>query len=236
MNQESYIEKIMVGKVHLHGKKDADHPMEREWVSAIVKQEVKGKITVYETKLAGDQQADLKNHGGPEKAIFAYPVTHYPYWQKKLKLTKFPIGAFGENLAVQHMTENDVCIGDVYQVGTAIVQVSQPRQPCWKPARRWKVKDLSLQTQQEGLTGWYLRVLQEGEIEAGDRFQLVERPCPEWTIARCNEIMHHDKHNIELAEKLANCNLLSPSWRKSLYKRIEGKEKDSSSRLIGPNE
>ncbi len=80
--------------------------------------------------------------------------------------------------------------------GQAITQVSQPRQPCWKPARRWKIKDLAIQIQQQGMTGWYFRVLKEGDIQAGDYLQLQERPFPEWTVAKCNDIMHNQKNKI----------------------------------------
>ena len=98
------------------------------------------------------------------------------------------MGAFGENLAVQHLTEDEICIGDVYQVGETIVQVSQPRQPCWKPARRWKIKDLALQLQQKGMTGWYFRVLKEGAIQTGDILLLQERSFPEWTVTNATTL------------------------------------------------
>jgi MOSC domain-containing protein YiiM len=148
------IEQILIGKPQAFGQKDAAHPMDREWESGIVKHAVTGKIWAGKTNLEGDGQADLKHHGGLEKAIFVYPASHYDYWQKTLQKPDFMMGAFGENLAVQHLTEDEICIGDVYQVGEAIVQVSQPRQPCWKPARRWKMKDLALQVQQQGMAGW----------------------------------------------------------------------------------
>src|SRR5690606_3030507 len=128
-------------------------------------------------------------------------------------------------------------IGDTFQVGEAIVQVSQPRQPCWKPARRFKIKELALLIQNSGKTGWYFRVLQEGYVQAGDTSQLLERPCPEWTIAGCNEIMHVDKKNIEAAQKLASCKWLAPNWQATLMKRVEkNEESDLRKRVIGPNE
>ena len=187
------IEQILIGTPQTFGEKEALHPMDREWKSGIVKHSVEGKVWVGKTNLQGDGQADLKHHGGPEKAIFVYPVTHYAYWQKALKYPDFTIGAFGENFAVRNQTESDICIGDIFQIGGVKVQVSQPRQPCWKPARRWKVKDLGLQLQQQGMTGWYLRVLKEGEIQAGDALQLIERPFPQWTVATCNGVMHNTK-------------------------------------------
>lgn len=230
------IDQIRVGKPQTLGRKDAQHPMDREWTTGIVKHAVKGRIWAGKTNLQGDGQGDRKNHGGEEKAIFAYPVFHYVYWQKKLQRKDFTIGAFGENLAVSHMIEADLCIGDVFQIGDSLVQVSQPRRPCWRPARRWKIKDLSIQIQQQGLTGWYFRVLQEGWIQAGNILRLNERPFPQWTVARCNDVMHHRKEDLELASRLASCELLAPSWRRSLNKRVRGEKSDIRSRVIGPNE
>lgn len=236
MNQP-IIDQIMVGKPQTFGQKEATRPMDREWESGIVKLPVSGKVWVSKTKLEGDGQADLKNHGGPEKAIFAYPSSHYEYWKNKLQRPDFNFGAFGENLVVQHLTEEDVCIGDTFSVGEVIVQVSQPRQPCWKPARRWKIKELALLIQQDGYTGWYFRVLNEGYIEVGDKFVLQERPFPEWTIAKCNEIMHVKKDDLDLTARLASCELLASSWRDSLNKRVQGEgNSDISKRLYGPNE
>lgn len=230
------IDRIMVGQPQTYGQIDAKHPMDREWTSGIVKRAVEGKVWAGTTNLAGDGQGDRKNHGGAEKALFAYPVSHYAYWQKKLQRTDFNIGAFGENLAVRNMTEADLCIGDAFCIGEAIVQVSQPRRPCWRPARRWRIKDLSIQIQDLGLTGWYFRVLQEGTIQAGDVLKLQERPLPEWTVAKCNDVMHHQKNGLKLAANLASHELLAPSWRRSLDRRVQGKVSNVHDRVIGPNE
>lgn len=220
----------------VYGQKEARNPMDREWETGIVKRPVGGKIWAGKTNLQGDGQGDRKNHGGPEKAIFVYPITHFPYWQKKLNKTDFTIGAFGENLAVRHITEADLCIGDIFQIGESTVQVSQPRRPCWRPARRWRIKDLAIQIQREGLTGWYFRVLEEGGIQVGDYLKLQERPYPEWTVMKCNDVMYNKKRDLDLAAKLAACESLAPSWRDSLSKRAKGKKSDSRKRVIGPNE
>ncbi|TRM10892.1 MOSC domain-containing protein [Lentibacillus cibarius] len=230
------IEQIMVGKPKTYGDKDAKNPMDREWTTGIVKHTVQGRIWAGETNLEGDGQGDRKNHGGVEKAIFVYPISHYAFWQEKLGRTDFTIGAFGENLAVQHMTEADVCIGDTFQIGDATVQVSQPRRPCWRPARRWRIKDLAIQIQREERTGWYFRVLKEGYIQAGDTLQLQERPYPEWTVATCNDVMYNQKRDRELSAKLAAVELLAPSWRNTLSKRAQGKTSSDKKRVIGPNE
>lgn len=171
----------------------------------------------------GDEQADRRHHGGVDKAVCVYPVEHYAYWRRVLSLADLPHGAFGENLTVAGLVEEAVCIGDVFSLGGggALVQVSQPRQPCWKLARRWRVKDLTSQAEQTGFTGFYFRVIHHGQVSAGDALVLQQRPFPQWTIARCNEIMHHQKRDAESALALAGCPLLSASWKDSLWARAQ---------------
>ena len=161
------ITSIRVGLPQTFGTADAEHPMDRPWTTGIYKQPIEEPVWLGETNLAGDGQGDLKNHGGPEKAVFVYPSEHYGAWQQELKLAAFLPGAFGENFVSQGLTEKAVCIGDTFRIGGAVVQVSQPRQPCWRPARRWRIKDLALRIQKSGRTGWYLRVLQEGYVQSG---------------------------------------------------------------------
>ncbi|WP_062110168.1 MOSC domain-containing protein [Bacillus niameyensis] len=231
------LNKIFVGKPKTVGNKEAKEPMDREWTSGIFKEPIHGPVWVSKTNVAGDGQADLKNHGGPEKAVFAYPSNHYTYWQEKENFTNIVIGGMGENFSIEGIGEADICIGDTYQIGEAIVQVSQPRQPCWKPARRFKIKNLALLIQDTGRTGWYFRVLQEGYVEEGKSFRLLERPYPEWTIAKCNYIMHVDRENIEKSRELANNALLASNWKKTLTKRVEkGESSNVRKRVIGPNE
>lgn len=234
---EPFLKKVFVGLPKTIGEKEAENPMEREWRSGIFKEPVQGPIWLGKTKLTGDGQADLKNHGGLEKAIFAYPVEHYSYWEKELGTHRLVPGGMGENFLMEHRTEEGIAIGDTFQIGEAVVQVSQPRQPCWKPARRFGIKNLALLLQNTGKTGWYFRVLKEGYVEKGHSFTLLERPLPQWTVARCNEIMHVEKQNIEGASELAQCGLLAPNWRKTLNKRVEkGEFSDIRKRVFGPNE
>lgn len=177
----------------------------------------------------GDEQADRRFHGGSEKAVCVYSAEHYPYWNEKLDLPDLPYGAFGENLTVAGLPETNVCIGDRYSLGEAVVQVSQPRQPCWKLARRWQVKDLAAQVERTGFTGFYFRVLHHGTVRPEDKLVLLERPFAEWTIDRCNQIMHHNKTDHENARKLAECPLLSASWKDSLWAWSEKKQAASTS-------
>jgi MOSC domain-containing protein YiiM len=228
---------VFAGLPQTLGEKEASHPMDREWTSAIFKEPVQGPIWVGKTGLTGDGQWDLKHHGGPEKAIFAYSLEHYTYWQKEQGFSELSTGGMGENLVVEHISEDGISIGDTFEIGGAVVQVSQPRQPCWKPARRFKIKNLALLLQNTGRTGWYFRVLKEGFIEKEQTFTLVDRPYPQWTIQKCNQIIHAREPVFEQLEELAQCELLAPGLRATIEKRIEKRETpDIRKRVFGPND
>ena len=190
------------------------------WTTGTFKDPVSGKVALSWEGLNGDGQADLVNHGGVDKAVLVYSDDHAERWRRELFPEGLPPGAFGENFTVQGLTEANVCLGDVFQVGSARVQVSQPRQPCWKQARRYAMNDLVVRIVRTGRTGWYLRVLTEGHVEAGDVMTLLERPHPECTIERANQVMHVAKTNRELSLELAACPALAQSWVTSLRKRF----------------
>lgn len=195
-------------------------PHGQPWTTATFKDPVLGKVALSREGLAGDGHADLVNHGGIDKAVLVYSDEHAERWRRELFPEALPAGAFGENLTVQGLTEATVCVGDVFQVGSARVQVSQPRQPCWKQARRYGMNDLVVRIVRTGRTGWYLRVLTEGHVEAGDVMTLLERPHPEWTVERANQVMHVAKTNRELSLELAACPALAQSWVTSLRNRF----------------
>lgn len=210
---------------------------DREWTTGFFKEPVDGSIRATTTNLEGDGQADLRVHGGPEKAINVYASEHYAYWRELLGIQSFPFGAFGENLTTSGAIETGVCIGDIFEgegPDPVSLQISQPRQPCWKLSRRWNIKDLSAQVERNGKTGWYFRVLCEGTLQAGMPLKLISRPHPEWTIASANEVMHHRKDDCEAAAGLAKCAALSASWKESLSKRAQGTRSDPSLRLNEP--
>lgn len=232
---EPFVYKLFTGKVRTIGNPDAKDPMDREWTTGIFKEPTEDKIWLSKTGLDGDEQGDKKNHGGPEKALFAYPIKHYKMWQKELDV-EIDTGGMGENLAVLEMDEYSVCIGDTYKFGDAVIQVSQPRQPCWRPARRFRVKDLALRIQNTGRTGWYFRVLEEGHVISRIDLELIERPNPEWTIAAANEAMHVHKDNLKMTEELASVEELAPNWKRTLNQRLRGRERDIRRRVYGPNE
>lgn len=232
---EPFVHKIFTGKVKTVGEPDATDPMDRQWETGMFKEATDKQVWLTKTGLIGDEVADKKNHGGPEKALFAYPLKHYTYWKEDLELPTIDMGAMGENLAVLEMDEFSVCVGDTYQLGDAIIQVSQPRQPCWKPARRFRVMDLALRIQNSGRTGWYFRVLKEGNILSRIDMELIDRPYPQWTIAACNEVMHMYKDDLRLADELASCTLLAENWKRTLTNRLRGRESRLEKRVYGPN-
>ena len=189
---------------------------EEPWTTGIFKTTVCGPVWLGKLNLAGDAQADLSVHGGIHKAVNVYPSEHYSYWRQDLHLPDMPYGAFGENFTTYGLLEDEVCIGDMFGIGDAVVQVSQPRQPCWKLERRWGVKDLVMRIKETGRTGWYFRVLKEGYIEAGIDLTLRELPFPQWPVAMANAIMLNRKIDTESALKLAQCPALSPRWQETL--------------------
>ncbi len=204
----------------------------KPWTSGFLKESVAGPVWLGAANLAGDGQADQEHHGGPHKAVCVYSNQHYPYWRQQLGIPNLTGGDFGENFTIDGLSECDVCIGDIWSVGEAVVQISQPRQPCWKLARRWDVKDLALQVQQTGYTGWYFRVLTAGLVHSGLSLELQQRYWPQWTVAAANHVMHHDQHNLIRAEELACVTALSPSWQTTLGKRRQtGQPTDDAARL-----
>lgn len=190
------------------------------WESGIVKSPVEGEVPFDRLNIAGDGQADPTVHGGVDKAVHAYAAAHYELWRSELDLPELPFGAFGENLTIAGLDETTVCLGDVWQAGSVLLEVSQPRRPCWKLARRWNLRLLPKLVVQTGRTGWYLRVIQPGTAGAGLPLVLVERPVPAWTIDRANRVMHGGQADRQQLRELAAVPQLAASWKQSLEKRI----------------
>lgn len=203
--------------------------------SAIAKVPAHGAVEVGELGLSGDEQGDLRVHGGPDKAIHHYPRDHYPAWQAELG--SHPLlqagGAFGENLSSVGLTEADVCLGDRFDLGTAQVEVSQLRQPCWKLSDRFAVPDMARRVQNSGRTGWYYRVLVAGQLAAGDRLVLRERPYPQWPLARIAEVLYRRGVEPALLEEVLRLPLV-PSWRLLFERRLaNGRIENWDKRLHG---
>jgi MOSC domain-containing protein YiiM len=193
--------------------------LDRTVKSAIRKRPVVGSRELTRFGLAGDEQADTVNHGGADKAVCAYPREHYPYWSRRLGRS-LDAAAFGENLTVSGLNEDQARIGDVYALGSAIVQVSQPRQPCYKLAALYQQPKLALWVQESGYTGFYFRVVRPGAIEQGAELILAARPHPELTVTEANRVMHRDKHDLAAIERLLVPEL-AEGWRRNLRKRLD---------------
>ena len=191
-----------------------DH--EAVWVSGIDKRRVDGPVELGLTNLAGDGQADLKHHGGPHRAVLLYSAAHYDEWPEVLGVPRFEFGAFGENFTVSGFSEETSCIGDILQIGEVVVQVSQPRGPCWKLGRKHHLPLLPVEVERRGWTGWYVRVLQTGTVEPGQQITLVERLHPQWTITETHRIMRERRTVREEALTLAACPELSSDWQRML--------------------
>src|SRR6185312_16458692 len=185
------------------------------WFSAIFKSPVEGPVALDRRNLAGDAQADLRVHGGPHKAVMAYSAEHYPKWREELGLgeEQFPFGAFGENMSITAMDEESVCIGDVHQIGTARLQVSHPRSPCWKLARKWEMPDLPKRLVANKRSGWYYRVLQEGVLQNGDDVVLVEHPHPDWPVRRVTDIAYNIARGPGELLAMEQLEVLASEWK-----------------------
>ncbi|MEN0105560.1 MAG: MOSC domain-containing protein [Pseudomonas sp.] len=203
--------------------------------SGIHKQAQSGELTVTTLGLLGDEQGDLRVHGGIEKAIHHYPRDHYQAWADELGAHPLlgQAGAFGENFSTAGWTEADVCLGDRVRAGTALLEVSQGRLPCWKLNDYFAVKDMALRVQNSGRTGWYYRVLEEGVVSAGASLQVVERPYAQWPLTRLSSVFF-DK--VVAHQVLHECLALPlvPSWRRTLERRLaKGEVEDWAPRLKG---
>jgi MOSC domain-containing protein YiiM len=187
------------------------------WVTAFHKMATASPVFLALENLDGDQQADLTVHGGPDKAVCVYSVDHYPVWRKETGIEECGPGWFGENFSIAGQTESTVAIGDTFRIGAAVVQVSQPRAPCWKLGRRWSRPDMPKLVVHSGRTGWYVRVIEEGVVQAGQELTLIERLFPHLTVERVNDAAYsrggRTDRWIEIARELAGCPALAESWR-----------------------
>lgn len=226
------IQAMFIGKPKQLGDASATDKMQQEWVSAINRDRVDGGF-VDALGFNGDEVADKKHHGGVDKAVFCYPYAHYELWRHELNID-IDAGGFGENLCVTGMDESTVHIGDIFEIGEARLQVTQPRKPCWKPARKYGELELSRITEENGRTGWYFKVLVPGDINEGEEIRLVERLHNAWSIARCNDVMHRSTDMSEVKE-MSELPELAETWKVSLQKKLEGHIEDSSRRIYGPN-
>lgn len=203
------IDALLTGKARRFGAKGEP--------SAIDKRAVEGRRVVGALGIAGDEQADLSVHGGPDKAIHHYPRDHYGWWAETIgdHALLQDAGAFGENISTSGLTESAACIGDRYRLGSALVEISQGRQPCWKLGHRFGIATLPPTVVSSRRGGWYYRVIEDGAVGAGDALELMERPLPDWSVERVFHLLIGGAGKREPAalRALAAMDLLAANWR-----------------------
>ena len=203
------IDALLTGKARRFGAKGEP--------SAIDKRAVEGRHAVGALGIAGDEQADLSVHGGPDKAIHHYPRDHYDWWAETIGYHALlqDAGAFGENISTSGLTESAACIGDRYRLGSALVEISQGRQPCWKLGHRFGIATLPATVVTSRRGGWYYRVIEDGAVGAGDALELMERPLPDWSVERVFHLLigGAGKRKPAALRALAAMDLLAANWR-----------------------
>ncbi|WP_209021781.1 MOSC domain-containing protein [Nocardioides sp. 503] len=192
-----------------------------------------GPVAAGALGLEGDEQADPRVHGGPDKAVYAYPVEHYAWWEERLGVA-MPPGSFGENLLLAGLTEERVHLGDRFGVGSLVLEVSMPRRPCFKLAAVHDRPELPELLQDSGRTGFYLRVVAPGSVAAGERLVAVGEAVTSVTVLELNRVMNVDRSDLAAAAALSRVPQVPERWRHSLARRLEGhQEPDEGPRLLG---
>lgn len=213
---------LRTGRVRALGEADAADPLRKPWRSAIFKEPVEGPVRLSRLGLEGDEVADARHHGGPDQAVLGYASEHYAAWRAE-DLDAGP-GAFGENLLFEGLLDDEVCIGDTWQVGGATLQVSHPRQPCGTLARRFGRGDVVARVWATARGGWYFRVLEEGVVAPAGDVVLLARPNPGWTVARVLRAYWRAAEDPAEARAAAEVPLLTSHWPEKLRARAAGRE------------
>ena len=200
-------------------------PREVQWrgrsvQTSIFKTPVSRRVHVTSGNIEGDKQSDLSVHGGPEKAVYAYPAEHYDFWRRELPNAELPWGAFGENFTTEGLLEDEVWIGDRYRVGTVELVVTQPRMPCYKLAIRFERLDMVKRFLQSRRSGFYLAVEREGEVGAGDAIERFGRDERRLTVAEVVALYAKDSMNQPLLERASDHPSLPVAWREYFRKRL----------------
>ena len=219
---EALIHSIQVGKTR-EFPCESDSTSKRlqttkPWSSAIIKEPVSGPVRVSTHGLDGDQQSDRESHGGVDKAVLCYGLEHYRKWNEIYPLCGFNPGGFGENLTLSGLTEREVCVGDQWEASGVVFEISQPRQPCWKLARRWGIKELVRQVTELTNPGWYCRVIKPGAVSAGSTVSLIARPFPTWSVHRLLEMLFQGRLSEEDRVDLEELLPLSEAYRSDLLR------------------
>lgn len=189
--------------------------------TGIFKQPVEGPVKISKLNLAGDRQADLTVHGGEEKAVYAYPAEHYAYWRQELPEVPFSWGMFGENLTTEGLSEHSLFVGDRLGIGTAVIQVTQPRVPCYKIALRFGRDDMIKRFLLSGRSGFYFSVLKTGDVSAGQGIEVLHRDPGRVSVADISRLYLGQVHEPELFARAMNLSALPRNWKAELQLRAQ---------------
>ena len=189
--------------------------------TGIFKESVAGPVILRTLNLDGDRQADLSVHGGPSKAVYVYPSEHYDYWKQELPEMDLPWGMFGENFTTEGLSESELNIGDKFSIGSALVMVTEPRMPCYKLGLRFGRADIIKRFLISERTGFYLAVLQEGEVSPGDQFQLLEKDGGGVRVSDITRLYVRDKGNTALLRRAIAVKALPEGWKTYFQQRLE---------------
>src|SRR4026207_2237748 len=189
--------------------------------TGICKDPVAGRGILRTLNLDGDRQADLSVHGGPTKAVYVYPSEHYEFWRQELPEMTLPWGMFGENFTTEGLFETEVNIGDKFQVGSALLMVTEPRMPCYKLGINVGRSDTIRRFRGSERTGFYFAVLQEGEVGAGDQIEMVERGKEAVRVNDITRLFSRDKHNAALLRRAIETEALPESWKEHFRQQLE---------------
>ncbi len=188
--------------------------------TGIYKEPVAGRVVLRTLNLDGDQQADLTVHGGRSKAVYVYPTEHYSYWRDELPGTELPWGMFGENFSTEGLNESTINIGDRFGIGSAQVMVTEPRMPCYKLGIKFGRSDILRRFLASGRTGFYFSVQREGEVEAGDEVELIQRDENNVTVADITRLYARDKGDKDGMRRAIALEALPESWREYFRRQL----------------
>jgi len=191
--------------------------------TAIFKEPVAGAVAIQALNLAGDEQADLTVHGGYDKAVYAYPAEHYEYWRTQLPDVAFSWGALGENLTTEGLWEDTLCIGDLLRVGSAVLQVTQPRMPCYKLELRFNRDDMIKRFLMSGRSGFYFSVIEPGEVSTESKLEILERDPNRVAVSDIVRLYLGQTRDPELLQRATNVNSLPENWRTQLLLRAQNR-------------
>ncbi len=213
----STVVSLQVGKIRTI---QDDTMKEGQWSTGSYKEPVSNIRDVTFDGIQGDEVSDTVNHGGEHKAIFANSLLNYPKWEEYLGVDNLIFGALAENLTLDKIAEEDVCIGDIHKIGTTTLEVSQPREPCWKISKKHNNKTFTKHIYDTGRTGWYYRVLEEGQMKKDDKVEFLRRIDNPINILKANEILRDPASALDMANYLVQLDVLGEPFRKSLKKKI----------------